>query len=153
MSRKPNESDAQLGLQLYDLRREAEMRKARNFINFEFNPRTADDFLKVAMAMGTPENAHLRQVFSYWQIAASLVLNGTLHPTVFVDTCGEGLFVYAKFKPLLKEVRAKMDPEFLSRIEKLVQQEKVCRERVAVIEKRLAAWAAARKAQEAAAAD
>ncbi|MGH9649018.1 MAG: DUF4760 domain-containing protein [Terriglobales bacterium] len=92
-------------------------------------------------------------MFSYWQIAASLALNGTLHPTVFVDTCGEGLFIYAKFKPLLKDIRAKMDPEFLSRIETLVQKEKVCRDRVAVIEKRLAAWAAARKAQEAVAAD
>ena len=153
MPRKPTASDAQLGLQLYDLRREAEMRKARNFINFQFNPKNADEFLQVAMAIGTEQNAHLRQVFSYWQIAASLVLNGTLHPQVFVDTCGEGLFVYAKFKPLLKDIRAKMDPEFLSRIETVVQQEKICKERVAVIEKRLAAWAAARKAQEAAAAD
>ncbi|MGH9575847.1 MAG: DUF4760 domain-containing protein, partial [Terriglobales bacterium] len=82
MARKPTASDAQLGLQLYDLRREAEMRKARNFVNFEFQPKTADDVLKVAMAMGTPQNAHFRQVLSYWQIAASLVLNGTLHPAV-----------------------------------------------------------------------
>ena len=153
MARKPNASDAQIGLQLYDLRREAEMRKARNFINFEFNPKTADEFAKVAMAMGTAQNAHLRQVLSYWQIAASLVLNGTLHPAVFVDTCGEGLFVYAKFKPLLKEIRAKLDPDFLGKIEELVKQDKGCRERVAVIEKRIATWMAAMKAQEAAAAD
>ena len=153
MPRKPTVSDAQLGLQLYDLRREAEMRTARNFVNFEFQPKTADDVLKVAMAMGTPQNAHFRQVLSYWQIAASLVLNGTLHPAVFVDTCGEGLFVYAKFKPLLKEIRAKMDPDFLGRIEELVKQDKGCRERVALIEKRIASWMAAMKAQEAAAAD
>jgi len=153
MPRKPTASDAQLGLQLYDLRRETEMRKARNFINFEFNPKTADEFAKVAMAMGTAQNAHLRQVLSYWQIAASLVLNGTLHPAVFVDTCGEGLFVYAKFKPLLKEIRAKLDPDFLGKIEELVKQDKGCRERVAVIEKRIATWMAAMKAQEAAAAD
>jgi len=153
MPRKPTASDAQLGLQLYDLRRETEMRKARNFVNFEFNPKTADEFAKVAMAMGTPQNAHLRQVLSYWQIAASLVLNGTLHPAVFVDTCGEGLFVYAKFKPLLKEIRAKLDPDFLGKIEELVKQDKGCRERVAVIEKRIATWMAAMKAQEAAAAD
>ncbi|MGH9555410.1 MAG: hypothetical protein ACRD2Y_06255 [Terriglobales bacterium] len=60
MPRKPTASDAQLGLQLYDLRREAEMRKARNFINFQFNPKNADEFLQVAWAMGTEQNAHLR---------------------------------------------------------------------------------------------
>jgi len=153
MARKPTASDAQIGLQLYDLRREAEMRKARNFVNFEFQPKTADDVAKVFMAMGSPQNAHFRQVLSYWQIAASLVLNGTLHPAVFVDTCGEGLFVYAKFKPLLKEIRAKLDPDFLGKIEELVKQDKGCRERVALIEKRIASWMAAMKAQEAAAAD
>ncbi|MGH9601111.1 MAG: DUF4760 domain-containing protein [Terriglobales bacterium] len=154
MPRKPNAADAQLGLQLYDLRREAEMRKARNFINFEFNPTTADEFLKVATAMGTQENSHLRQVLSYWQIAASLVLRGTLHPATFVDTCGEGLFVYAKFKPLLKSIRDKFEPEFMSKIEKVVQQDKECRERVATIEKRIAAWKeAAQKASREAAAD
>ncbi len=153
MASKPNASDAQIGLQLYDLRREAEMRKARNFVNFEFNPKTADEVGKLYMAMGTPQNAHFRQVLSYWQIAASMVLNGTLHPAVFVDTCGEGLFVYAKFKPMLKEIRAKLDPDFLGKIEELVKQDKGCRERVAVIEKRIATWMAAMKAQEAAAAD
>lgn len=153
MAKKPTAADARIGLKLYDLRRETEMRKARNFVNFDFNPTTADEFLKVATAMGTQENAYLRQAFSYWQIAASLVLRGTLHPGVFVDTCGEALFVYAKFKPLLKGIRAKLDPEFMSKIEQVVQKEKEARERVAVIEKRIAAWKemAAQKSREAAA--
>ncbi|MGH9580504.1 MAG: DUF4760 domain-containing protein, partial [Terriglobales bacterium] len=74
MARKPTAADARIGLKLYDLRRETEMRKARNFINFDFNPTTVDEFLKVATAMGTQENTYLRQALSYWQIAASLVL-------------------------------------------------------------------------------
>lgn len=154
MAKKPSAADARLGLKLYDLRRETEMRKARNFVNFDFNPTTADEFLKVATAMGTQENAYLRQALSYWQIAASLVLRGTFHPATFHDTCGEGLFVFAKFKPLLKEIRAKFDPEFMSKIEKVVQQDKECRERVANIEKRIAAWKEAQqKASREAAAD
>jgi hypothetical protein len=52
MSKKATASDAQLILQLYDLRREAEMRKARNWWIGEFWPQSADDFLKVAFAMG-----------------------------------------------------------------------------------------------------
>ncbi|MCI0403759.1 MAG: hypothetical protein L0212_09575 [Acidobacteria bacterium] len=153
MARKPTASDARLGLQLYDLRREAEMRKARNFVNMTFNPKTADEFLTVAQNYSSQESTHLSQVLSYWQIAASLVLHGTLHPAVFADVCGEGLYVFAKFKPLLKQIRAKYDPEFLSKLEKVVQQNKVVRERVADIEKRMAQWAERHKAQEAAAAD
>ena len=54
MAKKPTTSDAHLILELYDLRREAEMRKARNWWAGEFFPQNADDFLKVAWAMGTP---------------------------------------------------------------------------------------------------
>lgn len=41
MSKKPTTADAQLILQLYDLRREAEMRKARNWWAAEFFPRVS----------------------------------------------------------------------------------------------------------------
>ncbi len=62
MSKKATATDAQLILELYDLRREAEMRKARNWWFVEFWPRSADDFLKVASTPGTPQNNWLRQV-------------------------------------------------------------------------------------------
>jgi hypothetical protein len=55
MAKKATVADAQLIVQLYDLRREAEMRKARNWWAGEFFPQNADDFLKVAWAMGTQE--------------------------------------------------------------------------------------------------
>ena len=71
-------TDAQLVLQLYDLRRESEMRKARNFFLSLF-PQTADDVLKVFYAFGSQENAWLRQVISYWDMVASLVLRGAFH--------------------------------------------------------------------------
>ena len=76
MSKKPTAADAQLILQLYDLRREAEMRKARNWWVGEFFPQSADDFMKVVWAMGTQENNWLRQVGGYWSMAASFVLQG-----------------------------------------------------------------------------
>ena len=44
-------------LQLYDLRREPEMRKARQWWLVNFWPQTADDFMKVVNAFGTQENA------------------------------------------------------------------------------------------------
>ena len=101
-------ADAEIAMRLYDLRRESEMRKARNFVNFEFWPRSFEEFDAVASSMDSQQNAYLRQVQSYWEMAASLVLRGTFHPGVFLDWCGEAFFTYAKFKPLLKEIRAKM---------------------------------------------
>jgi len=70
MAKKPTTADAQLVLHLYELRREPEMRKARNWWGGEFFPQNADDFLKVIWAMNTPENNWLRQVQSYWGMAA-----------------------------------------------------------------------------------
>ena len=43
MAKNATTADAQLILQLYDLRREAEMRKARNWYVGEFFPENADD--------------------------------------------------------------------------------------------------------------
>ena len=76
MPKKPTIADAQLILQLYDLRREAEMRKARNWWGGEFFPQSADDVMKMAFTMGSPENNWLRQVAGYWNMAASFVLIG-----------------------------------------------------------------------------
>jgi hypothetical protein len=73
MAKKPTHADAQLILQLYDLRREAEMRKARNWSTAQFWPQSAEDYIKVSSAMGTPENAYLRQVNSYWDMVASFI--------------------------------------------------------------------------------
>ena len=73
MAKKPTVDDARLILELYNLRREPEMRKARQWWLFEFWPNTSDEYMKVAMAMGSNENNWLRQVISYWGIAASFV--------------------------------------------------------------------------------
>ena len=83
MPKKVTHADAQLILQLYDLRREAEMRKARNWVATQFWPQSAADYIKVASAVGTPENAWLRQVTSYWDMVAAFVLHGALNEELF----------------------------------------------------------------------
>jgi hypothetical protein len=50
MAKKPTTADAHLILKLYDLRREAEMRKARSWWVGEFWPENVDDFAKIAGA-------------------------------------------------------------------------------------------------------
>jgi hypothetical protein len=140
MSKKPTASDAQLILQLYDLRREAEMRKARSWWLGEFWPQSADDVLKVAWAMGTQENNWLRQVGGYWNMAASFVLHGALNEELFIQPAvsGEMVFVFAKIQPFLKELREKMgDPQMFANIEKVITGSKFGRERLKLTLKRV----------------
>src|SRR5258708_17028572 len=98
MAKKASAKDAELILKLYELRREAELRKARNWWLWEFSPRNADDFLKVANASGTQENNWLRQGGSYWGMAASLVRQGLLEGEVFLRPAWRGgmVFMFAK---------------------------------------------------------
>lgn len=130
-------ADAQIILQLYDLRRDAAMRKAREFISAEFWPESAEDTLRIARAYPSPKNTWLRQVTSYWEMAASLVLRGALHEGLFFDASGEMYCVYAKFKPFLTEIRQKL-PYFLLTVEKVVMNTPEGRKRLQRIEKRLA---------------
>jgi hypothetical protein len=141
MSRKPTAADAQLILQLYDLRREAELRKARNWWLVTFWPNTAEDFIKVASAIGTQENAWFRQVSGYWDMASSLVIHGTLHPDLFVEGgfSSEMFFIFAKIQPLLKEIREKMQsPGLFRNVETVIMSSKAARERLKMISGRVA---------------
>jgi hypothetical protein len=140
MPKKATTADAQLILQLYDLRREAEMRKARNWWFVEFWPRSADDFMKIAFAAGTPQNNWLRQVSGYWSMAASFVLHGALNSDLFLQPAvsGEMFIVFAKVHPFLKELREKSgDPHMFENIEKAIMSSKFGRERLKFMLKRV----------------
>jgi hypothetical protein len=140
MSKKPTASDAQLIMQLYDLRREAEMRKARSWWFNEFWPQSADDFMKIAFNMGTQENNWLRQVSGYWSMAASFVLQGTLNEELFIQPAvsGEMFVLFAKVHPFLKELREKAsDPHMFQNIEKVISGSKFGRERLKFMIKRV----------------
>jgi hypothetical protein len=140
MSKKATAADAQLIMQLYDLRREAEMRKARHWWVAEFWPQSIDDILKVSGALGSQENNWLRQVGGYWSMAASFVLHGALNEDLFLQPAvsGEMFFVYAKVQPFLKELREKMgDPQMFGNIEKVITGSKFGRERLKFTLKRV----------------
>jgi hypothetical protein len=133
MAKKATSHDAQLILKLYDLRREAEMRKARNWFAVEFWPQNTDDFIKVANSFPSQESAWLRQVGSYWDIAASFVLNGALNEDLFLQPgcSGEMFFVLGKIYPFLKEFREKTNsPEAFANVEKVATGSKTGRKRL-----------------------
>jgi len=149
MAKKATVADAQLIAQLYDLRREAEMRKARHWWGADFFPQDADDFLKVAWAMGTPENNWLRQVGGYWGMVASFVNNGALNEQLFLAPgfSGEMFLIYAKVHPYIKEQREKLnDPNAWKDIETAVTRTKWGRDRLQFMIKRVEQMRERRKA-------
>jgi hypothetical protein len=138
MGKKATAHDAQLILKLYDLRREAEMRKARHWLTAEFWPQSADDFLKVANAFPGQENAWMRQVGGYWDMASSLVLHGALNEELFLQPgfSGEMFFIFAKIHPFLKEIREKMNnPDAFANIERVATGSKLARKRLERVSK------------------
>jgi hypothetical protein len=85
-------ADAEIILGLYELRTEAEMRKARAWMTGEFWPLTTEEFFAVAENPADPHNAWMRQVISYWEMAAAMVVHGAVSAELFVDCNGEGFF-------------------------------------------------------------
>jgi len=143
MSKKGSTDDAQLILKLYELRREPEMRKARNWWMTDFWPKNADDFLKVAWAMGSQENNWLRQVAGYWGMTASLVLQGALSYELFLrpSSSGEMFVMFGKVHPFLADLREKLgDPEVFLDVEKVITHTKWGRERLKFILRRIETW-------------
>lgn len=143
MAKKASADDAQILLRLYELRREPEMRKARSWWFNDFWPNNADDFLKVAWAMGTQENNWLRQVSGYWGMTASLVLQGALREELFLrpSSSGEMFVMFGKVHPFIKDLREKLgDPEVFLDVEKVITNTKWGRERLKFILKRIETW-------------
>jgi hypothetical protein len=140
MSQTPSAADAELILKLYDLRREEEIRKARSWW-FGFWPEKADDVVKLAMAVGTQENAWFRQVSGYWEMAAALVLHGTVNRELFLEPSisGEMFFIFAKIHPLLEELREKLrSPTVFGNVERLIMTSQGGPERLKQIQERQA---------------
>jgi L-rhamnose mutarotase len=134
--------DADLILKLYDLRREETMRKARSWMA-GFNPESLQDIMDVATG---EQNAYLRMVMSYWDMAASLVNNGAIDEKMFSDANGEHFFYYAKFEPFMEELRAVFGPQMWTHLEQLVMRSPNAKERLAKMREMSKGMAARRAA-------
>ena len=134
----PTYEDAALVLRLYELRREEKLRAAREWFRAKFFPQTFEELKAVALGTGI-ENTHYRMVTSYWDMAASFVAQGVLHPELFFDSGGEALFVWAKLERFLAQMRTEyQSPRLLANLEKAVSMVPWATARIPVIQKRLA---------------
>lgn len=130
------QDEAALILQLYDLRREATMRTARDWFARDFSPESMAD---VEKAFFGEHSGHLRMVASYWDMAAALVNNGAISAQLFLDTNGEQFMVFGKLEPFLKDIRGGFGPQFLMNLEKLIDATPAGRERAAGTRERMKA--------------
>jgi hypothetical protein len=121
MSRNPTHDDANLILRLFELRREPRMREARKWFVTSFHVDSPEDFQKVCPP-GSEENASYRMITSYWEMAASFVANGVLHPELFYQSNQEILFVYERIRHLLPKAREmNKNPRSLKNLEEVAQ--------------------------------
>lgn len=107
-------------LKLYELRRDAQMREARQWYFTHFAPQSALDIIKL-FRDGERASANFRMITSYWDMASALVLNGGIDEKLFLDANTEHVFVYAKLEPFLAEFRQMIgEPDYLIHLETLV---------------------------------
>jgi hypothetical protein len=109
-------------LKLYELRRDEKMRAARAWYFSEFAPNSAMDIIALYRG-GEQASAYFRMVTSFWDMAASFVLNEAIDEKTFLDSGTEHIFVYAKIQPFLSEIRQLFgEPDYLINLERLMDR-------------------------------
>ena len=122
MEAKPTYEQAQLHLQVYDLRREPRLRQARDWFQQSFKAETFDDAMRLA-APGTESGVFFGMVIGYWEQACALLNYGLLHEDLFFETSGEFFGVWELLKPIVPEFRERfVDKNLLRNLEKAAQR-------------------------------
>jgi hypothetical protein len=122
MTTKPTHEQAQLHLQVYDLRREAKLRQARDWYFRNYFVETLEDSNRIA-APGTENGALVMQVLTYWDQTCALLNYGLLHEDLFFETTGEFFGVWERIKPIIGEGRKRYaNPQFLGNLEKAAER-------------------------------
>ena len=116
------QTDVMAILKLYELRRDPEMRAARQWYFSVFAPKSTMDIIALFRG-GERASANFRMVTSYWDMASSFVLNGGIDEKMFFDSGTEHIFVYSKIQPFLAEIRQMFhEPDFLINLETLAMK-------------------------------
>jgi hypothetical protein len=104
METKPTYEQAQLHLQIYDLRREPRLREARDWFFKNYHPQSIEEAMKIA-APGSEGGAFAGMVVSYWEQACALLNQGLLHEDLFFQTSGEFFGVWELVKGIVPQAR------------------------------------------------
>ncbi len=122
METRPTHEQAQLHLQVYDMRREAKLRQARDWFFKNYHVETLDDAMRIA-APGTETGAFTGMVLSYWEQACALLNYGLLHEDLFFETSGEFFGVWELAKVVVPQAREQFKYNgYLANLEKAAQR-------------------------------
>jgi len=121
-AKKPTQAQAQLQLQLYDLRREAKLRQAREWFAQNYFVDSWEDHSRIA-PFGSQEGTYWGMVLSYWDQACALLNHGLLHEQLFFETTGEFFAVWERAKPAIPAIRKTFHQKhFLANLERVAQR-------------------------------
>lgn len=122
MDTKPTHEQAQLNLQLYDMRREARLRQARDWFFQNYFADSLDEAMRLAPP-GSEGGTFLMMVFGYWEQACALLNYGLLHEDLFFETSGEFYGVWDRVKDHINEGRKRfVNKQFLAHVEKAAKR-------------------------------
>jgi len=122
MASKPTHEQAQLHLQVYDLRREARLRQARDWFQQSYSADTVEEAMRVA-APGTEHGTFFGMVIGYWEQACALLNYELLNEDLFFESSGEFFGVWEAVKPVLPQFRQMFfDPTMLSNLEQAAKR-------------------------------
>ncbi len=118
MATKPTHEQAQLHLQIFEMRREPKLREAREWFFKNYFVDTIDDAMRIAPP-GTEHGTYVMMVFSYWDQACAFLNYGLLHEDLFFETNGEFYGVWDRVKPIIEQGRERFSNKlFLANVEK-----------------------------------
>lgn len=138
---------ADLIMKLYDLRREATMREARNWF-VAFFPESAGEIMQAMINVET--SAKYRMVTTYWDMAAAFVNHDAIDEEMFTDITGEHIVVFSKIEPFLAELRETFGPNYMKNLERLIMKQPDAKEMLAARREMMKRWMEARAQAESA---
>ena len=122
MATKPTHEQAQLHLQVYDLRREPRLREARDWFQQNYHAESVEEAMRIG-APGTEHGNFVGMVIGYWEQACALLNYGLLNEDLFFETSGEFFGVWEQLKPVVPKFReAFRDPTMLSNLEQAAKR-------------------------------
>jgi len=129
MPRKPTHADAELLLRLYEIRRDPELRRAREWFLRDFKAQSWDE-IQGRYLTHVDEDRWFRMTTSYWEMVATLVNRGVLHDELFFDHTGEDVVSWERCKPWIAGARASIRPTYMRNFEKLVADHQAYRAKI-----------------------
>jgi hypothetical protein len=116
--------DADLIMKLYDMRREDRLRAARAWFTANMvNVKSAAEVME-RFPPGSDNNAYVRMVISYWDMAASFVVRGVVHEELFFENSAEMLAVWERSKPFIEDLRKmRSNPLIFQNLEKAAKKQ------------------------------